>query len=118
MSPRLPYSLRVGIIIAVLGTSLAALCLLLLRLKGYLAKRIGDVIFEGFGPASADYSFELPNGFALFRSSSISRSVTGPMRWTGPRVGTEFWVEPDVTYLGWNERFIVCFQDISELGNY
>lgn len=112
---RFARSLWGPLVIVAVATFIIALGKALPAMKDYVARRLGDVILDGFGPASTDYSFKLVNGFSLFRSSSISRSVIGPVRSTGPHSETEFWVDPDVTYLGWNNRFIICFQDSSAL---
>lgn len=80
-----------------------------------LATKLGDILLDGFGPGASDYSFQLIDEFGLIRTSSRSRMVFGPSHQTGPESGSQIWVDADVTRLGWNDRYIVCFQSPSEL---
>jgi hypothetical protein len=81
--------------------------------RWWIVEKIEVTRHRDIGLGSADYAFDMVKGFSFSRASSINRSVLGPTRSTGPRLETQFWVDPDVTYLWWNGRFIVCYQGIS-----
>lgn len=80
---------------------------------------LGYSLLDGFGPSSADYEYELPGGLLLFRAASNNRVVcwsdesyaqgVEAMRQYG-LVQTSILIDADVSAIGWNERYIVCYQ--------
>jgi len=76
------------------------------------------------GPGSADYSLPLPGGLALDRSSG-KRHVIGWIDGAADDhvakrdlygvADSAVLIDADVTALGWNERYIVCEQSLSDL---
>ncbi|HNO78403.1 MAG TPA: hypothetical protein PKN33_10120 [Phycisphaerae bacterium] len=67
------------------------------------------------GPGRADYSFNLTEDYEFVRFASHSRAIC---RETDRDLGLgTVIVGDDVTQLGWNDQYIVCFQEPSEQYN-
>jgi hypothetical protein len=81
-----------------------------------VVERLVDSVIVG--PGQADYSFDLVEGYFFVRAGPNRRSVDRESGYAAlpgdrgaPRIPVIDW---DVTHLGWNERFIVCFQSFNE----
>ena len=81
------------------------------RGAGVIEQVVDSVIV---GPGQADYSFDLAKGYSLVRSGPHRRSIDRrsgdgalPSDRGAPTTPVIDW---DVTQLGWDNRFIVCFQ--------
>jgi hypothetical protein len=59
----------------------------------------------GPGPGASDYTMDIIEGYSLHRLSTDARLI----RYDGESAGLA--ISIDVTRLGWNERFIVCYQN-------
>lgn len=83
---------------------------------------LADLLIHG--PGSADYAYPLTGGLSLGRVSAHGRRISWhgddcseyehERRKYGDRQGCCM-VDADVTHLGWNDRFIVCYQADSPL---
>lgn len=104
-------ALKIAISVAVVW---AVVTFGILCLRGCLF-RAGQAFVDTAGPGNSDYSMDIIEDFALFRCSRRARSV---IRWDGPsKGGGTSWVDEDVTSLGWDERFIVCYQGPPRAGS-
>lgn len=83
---------------------------------------VADRMLSGIGPGAADYNYELPGGLLLFRSASNMRVVcwsdeADPKRNEAMRQYrlADGWIliDADVSYIGWSDRYIVCYQTYS-----
>jgi hypothetical protein len=109
--PRLGFPiLIIPLVVVLLGISL--LCLPFLG------------AFMIAGPGTADYAFALPGGLSLIRSSGQQHfigweTMNGAEVTQGRcRYGVNsggILVYADVTNLGWDDRYIICFQEDSPL---
>jgi hypothetical protein len=105
-------ALRVVIIACTLGFVVLVMVAVLQIRSGML--RLWNDVMKGAGPGKSDYSVEICNGFHLGRSSLYHRGITGPERQLIDPAKrsylTNSWVDNDVTRVGWDDRFIVCYQ--------
>ncbi len=59
------------------------------------------------GPGRADYSFDLIEDYVFIRSASNRREIGQD----DGGIGATLVVERDVTQMGWDDRYIVCYQE-------
>lgn len=100
-------------IVAVVIIAVALILAMILSSSG--SKLLEDLVDSAIvGPGLADYSFELVGDYMLVRSGPNRRSINMPSgipALPGDRAApSKQVIKWDVTQLGWNNRYIVCFQ--------
>jgi hypothetical protein len=94
---------------------IAVALILAMILSSSGSKLLEDLVDSAIvGPGLADYSFELVGDYMLVRSGPNRRSINMPSgipALPGDRAApSKQVIKWDVTQLGWNNRYIVCFQ--------